>query len=73
MHGYAIPLALQTKAHIEELFQSFLTSEILKVRGGNNYNIPHIRKEMLERQGWLPIQLNCDTTLVNEAIAHIEE
>jgi hypothetical protein len=45
--------------------------EVMKVGGGNNYDIPHIRKEMLERQGHLPIQLRCDAALVNLAMAQI--
>jgi hypothetical protein len=45
--------------------------EVMKVGGENNYDIPHIRKEMLERQGCFPIQLNCDVALVNQAIAQI--
>jgi hypothetical protein len=45
--------------------------EVMKVGGENNYDIPHIRIEMLERQGPLPIQLNCDATLVNHAMVQI--
>jgi hypothetical protein len=47
--------------------------EVMKVGGENNYDIPHIRKEMLERQGCLPIQLNCDATLMNHAIVQITD
>jgi hypothetical protein len=45
--------------------------EVMKIGGGNNYDIPHIRKEILERQDRLPIQLNRDAALVNQAMAQI--
>jgi hypothetical protein len=45
--------------------------EVIKVGGENNYNILHIRKEMLERQGRLPIQLSRDVALVNQVMAQI--
>jgi hypothetical protein len=45
--------------------------EVMKIGGGNNYDIPHIRKEILERQGRLPIQLSRDAALVNQAMAQI--
>jgi hypothetical protein len=32
--------------------------EVMKIGGGNEYDVPHIRKGMLERQGCLPLQLN---------------
>jgi hypothetical protein len=45
--------------------------EVMKIGGGNNYDIPHIRNEILERQGRLPIQLSRDAALVNQAMAQI--
>uniref|UniRef100_A0A0A9EW93 Uncharacterized protein n=1 Tax=Arundo donax TaxID=35708 RepID=A0A0A9EW93_ARUDO len=45
--------------------------EVMKIGGGNGYNIPHIRKAMLERQGHLPLQLKCNAVLVNEVMAQI--
>lgn len=41
--------------------------EILKVRGSNKYDIPHIKKSILERQGKLPLQLDCDARLIEDA------
>jgi hypothetical protein len=32
--------------------------EVMKIGGGNGYNVPCIRKGMLERHGNLPLQLN---------------
>jgi hypothetical protein len=45
--------------------------EVMKVGGENNYNIWHIRKDTLERQHRLPIQLNYDVALVNRAMTQI--
>lgn len=38
--------------------------EILKVSGSNKYIIPHIKKNILQRYGQLPRQLQCDAKLV---------
>jgi hypothetical protein len=58
--------------------QIFLTlqacmKEVMKIRGNNKYDTPHIRKEMLERQGCLPLQLVCKVSLVHEVMALINE
>jgi hypothetical protein len=47
--------------------------EVMKIGGGNGYNVPHIRKGMLERQGILPLQLNCEAKLVQEAMNKLNE
>ena len=61
---------------VSKLNRIFLTlhscmSEIMKADGGNRYNIPHLKKSMLERQGILPLQLKCDATLVNNVMAQV--
>lgn len=43
--------------------------ETIKVGGGNNYKMPHMGKERLEREGNLPETLPCDIGLV--AAAHL--
>jgi hypothetical protein len=45
--------------------------EIMRTSGNNGYDLPHIQKSVLERQGSLPLQLKCDATLVNEFMAQI--
>jgi hypothetical protein len=45
----------------------------MKIGGGNGYDIPHIRKGVLERQGRLPLQLKCDASLVHDVMAQINE
>ena len=45
----------------------------MKVGGGNGYDVPHIRKGMLERQGCLSLQLKCEAQLVQAAMAQINE
>ncbi|XP_058775250.1 uncharacterized protein LOC131649505 [Vicia villosa] len=45
--------------------------EIMKARSFNKYKIPHMQKEMLERQGELPIQLKCDPKLVQDVLNYL--
>ena len=42
--------------------------EIMKVRGTNDYKIPHMNMISLEKEGRLPHQMRCDPKLVEEAI-----
>ncbi|KAL4564074.1 hypothetical protein LXL04_028124 [Taraxacum kok-saghyz] len=71
--------AVQTsfdKMQSHELNNVFLTlqtcmKEILKVQGGNNYRIPHIGKNRLERQGNLPLQIECEQSLIDEAVSYL--
>jgi hypothetical protein len=42
--------------------------EILKEKGGHHYPIPHMKKAMLERLGTLPKTLQCDPSVVQEAM-----
>jgi hypothetical protein len=63
---------------VGQLNRIFLTlhgcmREVMKIGGGNEYDVPHIRKGMLERQGCLPLQLKCEASLVDTAVAHINE
>jgi hypothetical protein len=46
--------------------------EIMKSRGSNKYQTPHMKKKMLERQGKLPKQLKCDPQLVQEVLDYLE-
>ena len=47
--------------------------EILKCKGNNNYKLPHMNKASLDRQGKLPVVLEVDRDLVQEAFSLIEE
>ena len=47
--------------------------EILKVKGGNNYKIPYIGKQRLERMGMLPTKVEIPRELVNEVVGYINE
>jgi hypothetical protein len=42
--------------------------EVMKVRGGNRYKIPHMNKSRLEALGILPKRLSCDYQLYQDAI-----
>nr|GEV32856.1 transposase, Tc1-like protein [Tanacetum cinerariifolium] len=47
--------------------------EILKVQGSNNYQTPHIGKGRLERQGMLPLTIDCQQSLIDQAISYLGE
>ncbi|KAJ1269981.1 hypothetical protein BS78_06G019800 [Paspalum vaginatum] len=47
--------------------------EVMKINCGNSYDVPHIRKGVLERQGELPLKLKYDAALVQQAMAQINE
>lgn len=47
--------------------------EILKVRGSNNYKIPHMGKDRLERLGMLPENIKVDQAVVDEAVSYLNE
>ena len=47
--------------------------EIMKGKGWNNYKIPHIKKAVMQREGLLPIQLKCDSSLVEEVIGYLRD
>ncbi|KAL3519040.1 hypothetical protein ACH5RR_021629 [Cinchona calisaya] len=54
---------------VEKLNQVFLTLqmcmiEVMKANGSNNYKVPHMNKSQLERNCYLPKQLNCDSNLL---------
>jgi hypothetical protein len=39
----------------------------MKKKGNNNFKIPHMKKETLERQGRLPTSIPCPPSLLDEA------
>jgi hypothetical protein len=41
--------------------------EILKLKGSQHYKVPHMRKLVLQKLGILPIRLDCDRVIVDEA------
>jgi hypothetical protein len=43
-------------------------NETMKVDGSNKFKLLNMKKARLERQGLLPLQVNSDATLVNEAM-----
>ena len=60
----------------QQLNNVFLTlqtcmKEIINVQGDNNYQIPHIGKNRLVREGNLPLQIECDQNLIDEALLHL--
>jgi replication-associated recombination protein RarA len=50
--------------------QSCMT-EIMKVKGSNNYQIPHMKKDMMLNQGILPTQVKCDRELVEDTFKYL--
>ncbi|KAK9733580.1 hypothetical protein RND81_04G076300 [Saponaria officinalis] len=47
--------------------------EIMKVKGHNNFKIPHMRKGVLQRQGILPRDLEIDGSLVRDCLTYLVE
>ena len=45
----------------------------MKVRGGNNYQTPHIGRGRLERQGELPLQIECDQNLIDDVGLYLQQ
>ncbi|XP_059315736.1 uncharacterized protein LOC132066441 [Lycium ferocissimum] len=56
--------------HIFLTLQSCMV-EIMKEKGSKKYQTPHMKKEMLEKEGQLPIQLKCDPDLVEETLRYL--
>ncbi|GAA0162730.1 hypothetical protein LIER_18760 [Lithospermum erythrorhizon] len=46
--------------------------EVLKCKGGNDYKIPHMRKENLEKEDCLPVTLFVDHELLQEVLSHLQ-
>lgn len=44
-----------------------MMNEVLKVGGGNNYNVPHVNKKKLERNGMLEEQVTAPMWAVADA------
>ncbi|KAL1554912.1 hypothetical protein AAHA92_15416 [Salvia divinorum] len=60
----------------QSLNRVFLTlqgclTQVLEVRGGNNYKIPHMKKDRLERINELPNVLEVEEEVVREALEYI--
>jgi hypothetical protein len=60
---------------LNRIFLSFhaCMNEVIKIGGGNEYKVPHIRKGVLERQDCLPVQLGCDAEVVAAAMSQISD
>ena len=67
--------SFETFSSIEsnKIFLALQTSmiEIMKIRGLNKYNIPHIKKALMQKERQLPTQIKCDPILVEEMILHL--
>ncbi|XP_047261290.1 uncharacterized protein LOC124894808 [Capsicum annuum] len=47
--------------------------EVMKDSGGNNYKVPYLNKNGLEREENLPLQLHCDIDIVNKDLALLQQ
>jgi len=43
--------------------------EAMKIKGCNKIKIPHMNKQILEREDRLPLQVPCEASLLAEALA----
>lgn len=62
----------------EQLNKCFITlqscmDEIIKIKGDNNYKIPHMNKDKLEREGRLPVCLETSDALNEMLLEGLEE
>ena len=49
--------------------QSYMR-EIMRLNGDQHYQIPHLKKEALERKGILPVTLTCDAEIVRQPVEY---
>jgi len=59
------------KANIIFVTLQTVLKESIKVKGNNNYKIPHMQKQRLEREERLPLQISCEASLLDEALASL--
>ena len=59
------------KANRIYLTLQLVWKEAMKVHGSNKFKIPHMKKQSLERQGCLPLQITCEAPLVADAMAKL--
>jgi hypothetical protein len=45
--------------------------EAMRVKGCNNFKIPHMKKQTLEREDRLPLQIPCEASVLAEALASL--
>ncbi|XP_042006025.1 uncharacterized protein LOC121754786 [Salvia splendens] len=64
-------LSPQTLNRVFITLQSCLTA-ILQVHGKNDYNIPHLNKDKLQRTGGLPLQLQVEEGMVRESLEYLK-
>ncbi|KAL6508986.1 hypothetical protein OROHE_021545 [Orobanche hederae] len=62
----AFDMFSSTKANRVFLTLQLCMIEIMKCRGAINYKIPHMKKSSLERNGNLPLQLQCEAKLIED-------
>jgi hypothetical protein len=58
-----------TKANRIWLTLHLVLKEAMKVASSNKYQISHINKKRLERQIQLPLQIDCEASIVTTAMA----
>ena len=49
------------------LSYKYVMNEVLKVKGSNDYLVPHVNKKKLAAEGKLPIQVTAPMWVVHEA------
>ncbi|XP_057779652.1 uncharacterized protein LOC130998237 [Salvia miltiorrhiza] len=56
----------------KNIMRDCMIAKILKAKGDNNYTIPHMNKERLERAGILPETLQVEELLVQECVEYLQ-
>ncbi|GKC66258.1 hypothetical protein Tco_1098856 [Tanacetum coccineum] len=77
--GHEGPIYIQqdiARPHISVNDNEFLEAShrdgtrVMKIRGRNNYQTPHIDKGKLAREGNLPLQIECDQSLIDDVTSY---
>jgi hypothetical protein len=69
----AVMKAFESFLETNKIFLTLQTcmKEIMKAKGSNKYDIPHIKKDILQKEGQLPTEIKCDPSLVEEVISYL--
>ncbi|KAK2366852.1 hypothetical protein QL285_080188 [Trifolium repens] len=70
----AVVKAFESFLETNKIFLTLQTCmiEIMKTKGSNKYDIPHIKKDsIMQQEGQLPTQIKCDPSLVEDVISYL--
>jgi hypothetical protein len=66
-----LSMSIVQKANRIWLTLHLVLKEVIKVAGSNKYRIPHINKQILERQSRLPLPIDCESSIVMKVMTFL--